>query len=393
MLKNQPVDMQVESEKLMGFYRGVIEDNKDPEKAGRVRVRIFGIHTEKKLKTETEGIPTEELPWAEPCLPLIEGSVSGFGVWSVPVQGSHVMVFFADGNILLPMYFATLPGIPEKKDPLVKTIVTQEQSRPKTEGFRDPDDSYPVQSKLGEPDVHRLARGVSDDTLVTTKEENLDQAVMKAFGGSWDEPSPAFAAQYPHNLVITTHGGLTVELDSTPGAKRFQIYHPSNTYIECDNDGNIVFRNQANKYEITMEGRFVHVLQDNCETVAGDERVKVIGTKYTEINEDENRQVDQTRTTEVKVDDIENIGANKEKTVGGNETKDITGNKDETIGGNESKDVGGNREKTIGGNETVDVGGNKDETIGGVLNITVTGAVNLTSSSVVNITAPRINLN
>jgi hypothetical protein len=393
MLKNNPIDLQVEPDKLLGFYRGVIEDNNDPEKAGRVRVRIFGIHTEKKLKNETEGIPTEELPWAEPCMPLIEGSISGFGAWSVPVQGSHVMVFFDDGNLMSPMYFATLPGIPEDKNPLKKTIVTQEQIQSRFNGFRDPNNEYPVQSKLGEPDVHRLARGVSENTLVTTKEENLDQAVQLAFGGSWDEPNPAFAAQYPHNLVITTHGGLTVELDSTPGAKRFQIYHPSNTYIECDNDGNLVFRNQADKYEIVIQGRFVHVLQDNYETVAGDERVKVIGTKYTEVNEDENRQVDQTRTTEVKIDDIETIGVDKEKNVGGDETDQIDGNKDETVDGNKSETVGGNKDKTISGNETDQIDGNKDETIDGGLTITVTGAVNLTSSTVVNVTAPRINLN
>lgn len=377
--------MAVESEKLLGFYRGVIEDNNDPLKAGRVRVRIFGIHTEKKLKDETEGIPTEELPWAEPCMPLIEGSISGFGAWSVPVQGSHVMIFFADGNIMQPMYFATLPGIAKSKQPLKKTIVTQEQSISKNEGFRDPDNNYPVKSRLGEPDVHRLARGVSDETLVTTKEENLDQAIQEAFGGSWDEPQPAFAAKYPHNFVFTTHGGITVELDSTPNAKRFAIYHPSNSYIECDNDGNIVYRNNADRYEIVIQSRFVHILQDNFETVAGDERVKVVGDKYTEINGEENRQVDEDRITTVFQDDIEAIQGNKEKEVTGNETDVIQGNQDETVNGNKTK--------TIGGNETDAITGSKTETIVGGLTITVTGAVNLTSSTVVNVTAPRINLN
>lgn len=385
MLKNQPIDLQVESEKLNGFFRGVIEDNNDPKKAGRVRVRIFGIHTEKKLKSETEGIPTEELSWAEPCLPLIEGSVSGFGVWSIPVQGSHVMVFFADGNIMQPMYFATLPGIPEKQDPLKKTIVTQEQSRPKTEGFRDPDNAYPVRSKLGEPDVHRLARGVSEETLVTTKDSLLDQAVQEAFGGAWDEPPSAFAAKYPHNLVITTHGGLTVELDSTPGAKRFQIYHPSNTYIECDNNGNMVFRNQGNKYEIIMQGRFFHVLNDNIETTSGDERTKILGNRFYEVNGNENRLTDGFREAQIKGDDLEDIGGDKTKVVAGSETDSIDGDKDQTIGGNETEEVGGDKTKTVAGSET--------DTITGGLTITVTGAVNLTSSSVVNITAPRINLN
>ena len=90
MIKNSPKDLQIDIERLNGFYRGVVEDNKDPLKAGRVRVRIHGLHTSKKLKSDIEGIPTNELPWAEPCMPIHEGSVSGFGAWAVPLQGSHV---------------------------------------------------------------------------------------------------------------------------------------------------------------------------------------------------------------------------------------------------------------------------------------------------------------
>ncbi len=414
MLKNHPADIQVEPEKLFGFYRGVVEDNNDPQKAGRVRVRVFGIHTEKILKTETEGIPVDELPWAEPCLPIVEGSISGFGMWSVPVQGSHVMVFFDDGNILSPLYFASLPGIPERKNPLKKTIVTQEEPLPNSVGFQDPNGVYPRKDKLGEPDVHRLSRGVSEDTLVTTKEENLDQAIQLAYGGSWDEPNPAYAAKYPENFVFTTHGGLTVELDSTPDAKRFHIYHPSNTYIECDNDGNIVFRNQGRKYEIVLQDRLVHILADNYETVDGEERVKILADKYTEINQTENRRVDEDRITEIRQDDIERIFENKFKTVNGNETDQIDGNKDETVDGNKSETVEGNKTKTIEGNETDQIDGNKDETvdgnkdetvggdktkdvtgdesqtIGGDLDVVVQGDINITAIGNVTVTSPDV---
>ena len=56
MQKNSLSDLLPESNKLNGFYRGVVEDNNDPKKAGRVRIRIFGLHTEQKNKTDTEGI-------------------------------------------------------------------------------------------------------------------------------------------------------------------------------------------------------------------------------------------------------------------------------------------------------------------------------------------------
>lgn len=325
MIKNAPSDLQ-ESDKLFGFYRGVVEDNNDPQKAGRVRARVFGLHTEKKSKVETEGIPTEELPWAEPCLPITEGSISGFGAWGIPLQGSHVMLFFENGNIFQPRYFASMPGIPESKNSLKKTMLTSPEASSKKDGFRDPNGVYPTENKLGEPDVHRLARGVKEETLVTTKEENLDEAIQMAYGGSWDEPNPFYNAKYPHNFVFTTHGGLTVEVDSTPGAKRLAFYHPSNTYMEINNDGVMVIRNQSDKYEIVIENKFVHIIQDNNVTVDADERYKVKGNKKTEIDADEDRRVEGNRRTEIKGDDTKAIAGELNITVEGDVNLTSNGN-------------------------------------------------------------------
>ena len=308
MLKTPLSDLQPETTKLNGFYRGVVEDNDDPKKAGRVRVRIFGLHTEKKNKMDTEGIPTDELPWAEPCMPIVEGSISGFGMWGVPLQGSHVMLFFENGNLLQPRYFASMPGIPESKKSLKKTSVNKDETVSKKDGFRDPDGKYP--SRTGEPDVHRLARGEDSQTLVQTKKNYRDKAVPTAYGGNWSEPEPAYNAKYPENFVFTTHGGLTVELDSTPGSKRFHIYHPSNTYIECDNDGVLVIRNQSDKYEIVIGDRNSHIKGDKNETIDNDERVKVKGNKSTEINGDEFRRVEGDQALDLRGDVRHLIGGN-----------------------------------------------------------------------------------
>jgi len=308
MQKNSLSDLLPESNKLNGFYRGVVEDNNDPKKAGRVRIRIFGLHTEQKNKTDTEGIPIDELPWAEPCLPIIEGSISGFGMWGVPLQGSHVMIFFENGNLLQPRYFASMPGIPESKKSLKKSLVNKEESVSKKDGFRDPDGKYPT--RIGEPDVHRLARGEDGQTLVDTKKSYRDKAVPTAYGGNWSEPEPAYNAKYPENFVFTTHGGITVELDSTKGSKRFHVYHPSNTYIECDNNGVLVIRNQSDKYEIVIGDRNSHIKGDNNETVDNDERVKVKGNKSTEINGDEFRRVEGDQELDLRGDVRKVIGGN-----------------------------------------------------------------------------------
>lgn len=109
-VKNEFGDMTLPKEKLYGIYRGVTEDNADPLQAGRCRVRIFGIHSQSTTKEQTDGIPTAELPWAEPALNVVEGALTGFGLFAVPLVGSHVYVFFEQGNHMNPRYFAAVPG-------------------------------------------------------------------------------------------------------------------------------------------------------------------------------------------------------------------------------------------------------------------------------------------
>jgi hypothetical protein len=346
-------------------------------KAGRVRVRVHGLHTPKLIKSDTEGIPTNELPWAEPCFPIQEGSISGFGMWSVPLQGSHVMLFFENSNPSQPRYFASMPGIPESKESYKNN---NRVTSKRTDGFRDPDGKYPTQWRLGEPDFHRLSRGVSDDTLVITKNEQRDIGVPTALGGNWSEPQSPYGAKYPHNYVIATHGGLTIELDSTPNSKRVHIYHPSNSFIEIDNDGNMVVKNNAEKYEIVTQGKNIHIKQQRNITI-DDNSKKRIGT-------DEDIEVGNDKT--------ENIGNDMDQTIGNDKTEDIGNDKNETIGNDKNSNIGNDKvivigndkNETIGNNETVDVGTNKTETIGGALNITVTGAVNLTAGGNVHVTAP-----
>jgi len=63
MIKNSLHSVAPETTKLFGIYRGVVEDNhSDVDKSGRIKVRIFGVHTAVKDETETSGISTENLP-------------------------------------------------------------------------------------------------------------------------------------------------------------------------------------------------------------------------------------------------------------------------------------------------------------------------------------------
>jgi type VI secretion system secreted protein VgrG len=87
------------------WWIGVVEDRFDPEKAGRVRVRIYGYHTEDKTL-----LPTKDLPWAIPILPITSASLSGIGFSPLgPIEGSWVLGFFLDGaDMQQPAIFGTL---------------------------------------------------------------------------------------------------------------------------------------------------------------------------------------------------------------------------------------------------------------------------------------------
>lgn len=91
---------------LFGLWSGVVEDVKDPDKRGRVRVRIFDFHN--------EDTPVEELPWALPCFPaafckhnnsrLDPDARDNGGFFHVPPEDSLVHVMFRQGNTDRPVW-------------------------------------------------------------------------------------------------------------------------------------------------------------------------------------------------------------------------------------------------------------------------------------------------
>ena len=101
---------RVHKKDLTGFYRGTVVDNADPDQLGRVKVNIFGVF---------DGMPTANLPWAIPALPIFSGAGSGFGYSAVPEVGSYVWCFFEAGDLYQPVCFAEAPdgvhGLPTER--------------------------------------------------------------------------------------------------------------------------------------------------------------------------------------------------------------------------------------------------------------------------------------
>ena len=77
-------------------WLGKVVDIADPNKDGRVRVKVFG---------KFDKLENDMIPWAQAGNMMTAGSASGSGFHSVPKLDSVVGVTFDNGNIHEPSYF------------------------------------------------------------------------------------------------------------------------------------------------------------------------------------------------------------------------------------------------------------------------------------------------
>ena len=308
----------------MKYYYGIVEDRQDPLKIGRVRVRIHGIHTDRK-----DFISTPDLPWAQVMLPTTSAGLSGFGTQHGLVEGSTVLVFFKDGDTLQqPVVIGSTAGIPQsgyKEDGLDILI-----SRQVKKGFNDPrrlevkdydgtpDGKNPDHSptrgfglttaldsapKIYESrDISYIGKG-SSITEPTLTEDMLpyyplytDKSDLSKLAGSTDETglhagrdiikdilpskkeikSPAKPV-YPYNKVLQTESGHVLEVDDTPSAERIAIEHRSGTFQEIHPDGSQVTRVVNDNYTIICRDEEVFVGGKVNIKVLGDAKIETIG--------------------------------------------------------------------------------------------------------------------
>lgn len=71
------------------LWLGLVEENKDPDRLGRIKVRVQSVFDE---------IPLEDIPWANPIKTLSSRS------YEIPAIGKIVSVFFPNDNLYEPYY-------------------------------------------------------------------------------------------------------------------------------------------------------------------------------------------------------------------------------------------------------------------------------------------------
>lgn len=273
------------------FYRGVVEDNQDPLKLGRLKVRILGSDDD-----DIKNKPTDTLPWAEVATPTSFGFSSGIGVSSVILKGTYVWLFLDNGNIEKPVVFATCAGVSNSKE---------------TGAFTDPDGVYPIQDRLKESDYNRLARG---EKVPETESENLLNqnriiATTTSVGGVWNEPeSLNQKAQYPRNNVIETSSYHVIQVDDTPGNERIHIFHRTGSYIEIRPDGDVIIHGVKDKYELQHNDQNTRIQGNKNITIDRNHTKLICGQEDYLIQKDVNHNYNSNFNLNVKSNETHNVG-------------------------------------------------------------------------------------
>lgn len=237
-------------------FFGVVEDIHDPEKLGRVRVRVFGEHTDNKGM-----LPTEMLKWFSV---IVNNSAGVSGVGDTPVgyvEGSTAFGYFVDAEHQEGVVIGAVSGRPGAP------------ANPK-KGFNDPTGTFPIY--INESDVNRLARGES--TALLEQKKNVVQNIPGAFPSDvLSEPMTPANPKYPYNRVFETASGHVVEYDDTPGAERIAIHHRSGSFEETHPDGSKVVKTHGDMTEIYLGEQLVLVSGTRNLVVAGDYNTNVNG--------------------------------------------------------------------------------------------------------------------
>ena len=174
------------------WFLGTIVDISDPIEMGRVRVRIYGIHS-----NNIEHIPTADLPWAQVMADVNQGGVSGIGANVGLKEGAQVFGIFLDGkNSQVPLVMGSISKLELTPESEKKKQIQDpsEIPNPKTE--------YEERNfEISGTAVRAKALALDLDATLegTTNEEKAYLFLRSKRGGSF---SPQTTAGIVGNLIV-----------------------------------------------------------------------------------------------------------------------------------------------------------------------------------------------
>jgi len=411
-----PNNFEKPSYSLDGIYRGIVENNADPLDAGRVQVRVFGVHDTNGSKT-----PVIQLPWAKPALglswsggynnnnidhinstpdvpgdrydpgssstvagtdftaskyPTIDptkfaaesidpfGNACGTGgQFVVPKRGNWVFLFFDGGNHMEPYYFAMAPMERDwSTTKSQRTVIIEEKIQAikkfRTE-FNPRDVAIPLPDSWASSAVvnPRIDKPVINIPEITQSDSNRD-------------------------ITTTTSAqGTTVVIDNRNGKERIYVIHKNHIDF-IDEAGNKKEFNGKNgstgtNQEVGIEGDYEIY-------IAGKYKLYPIGDIF--IQCDSNVQIDAKKNVgivvrEGDVDVIVEKGALNAE-IQQNVNVNCHGNMNAKVTKNVSLMVDGNLAATVKGSTDVNAVGDVSVNAGKDVNLIAAGKVKMAASEI-----------
>ena len=214
---------------------GIVENVTDPLKLGRVRVRVYGSHDNRK--GDEYNIKEKDLAWSEVMMPGNTPAKSGVGHSVNLLVGSLVCGIFKDSVQQEFMVMGSLP---------TKTAGTEDNNI-------------------------RVRAGADPNTEDPT--------------GLYQPPS-TYAPVYPYNNVYETESGHVKEYDDTPGVERITERHKSGTRYEIDPNGTKNETIVRDNYKLVAGHDTLEVHGNVKIIVSGDVDIAVAGTLTAKVTGD-----------------------------------------------------------------------------------------------------------
>ncbi len=205
---------------LVGTYAGLVENVKDPEKLGRIKVRVphvYGI-----VGGAYGAITTDNIPWAHPAgMPAGGSHLSGGMSW-LPEVGDQVLVRFLDGE-------------PEK---------------PVWEWFMQ------TKSQAGKLNLHQY------DALTGKPKRS---ALMR-YGhlAEWNDNGLIFTTSKGYRLVLT-------DASATGNDGDIMLSSQAGNYVEIDDEVNTITVNSIEDFHLNVQSQFLALVDSmSIHTLSGD---------------------------------------------------------------------------------------------------------------------------
>ena len=232
--------------------------------------------------------------------------------------------------------------------------------------------------------------------------QDQNAAALAAGGGSTaDEKAPAGKkAKYLGNHTITTEAGHKIEIDNSPGDRRFHVYHASGTFIEIQDNGMRISKVQADDQEY-VNGNKDHSVHGNFNLIIdGNYTINVTGKLKMEVGDFElvshkdinfksagNTLQEHGGDQKVQVNgaSAHRTSGNRDVITGGSSTTNIMGSETNFTMGDVSMSAGGDKADIAGGTATLIGGSGLDLGSGAAMGVAAVGDITVKSNAHINL--------